>query len=114
MLRKLKPTIRLLVRTRRFLDRLNYAGLVVLALAAAWWIVSGVVDLRVVFDAVGGGFVGALGIAGGIILLPFTLGLAPLYALSASGDWIPLLATCAGSPALLLVAPRTRGWMNSR
>jgi hypothetical protein len=84
--------------------RLSYGGLVVLALGIAWWLLAGFVDLHVVFDALGGGVLGAAGVAGGIVLLPLVYSLAPLYAAVTWGDWMPLIFSAAGSSVLALVA----------
>ena len=82
---------------------MTYAGLVLFALGVAWWLLAGFVDLAVVFDAMGRGAVGAAGVAGGIVLLPLTYTLAPLYAALTWGDWMPLIFSAAGSSVLALI-----------
>ncbi len=84
--------------------RLTYAGLILFALGVAWWLLAGFVDLLVVFDALGRGAVGATGVAGGIVLLPLVYVLAPLYAVVAWGDWMPLIFSAAGSSVLAVIA----------
>jgi len=88
--------------------RLTWAGLVLFALGVAWWLLAGFVDLVVVFDALGRGAVGAAGVASGIVLLPFTYAVAPLYALFTWGDWMPFILSAAGSSVLALIG----GFMN--
>jgi hypothetical protein len=88
---------------QRLMRRLTYGGLVLFALGVAWWLLAGFVDLVVVFDALGRGAVGAAGVAGGIVLLPLTYAVAPLYAALNWGDWMPLLLSAAGSSVLALI-----------
>jgi hypothetical protein len=99
----LKATAELGRLQQRLLRRLTYAGLVLFALGVAWWLLAGFVDLVVVFDALGRGAVGAAGVAGGIVLLPLTYAVAPLYAALTWGDWMPLLFSAAGSSILALI-----------
>jgi len=96
---------------QRLLRRLTYAGIALSALGVAWWLLAGFVDLVVVFDALGRGAVGAAAVAFGIVLLPFTYTVAPLYAGVTWGDWMPLLVSAAGSSLLALLGrflPRNR------
>jgi len=88
---------------RALMRRLTYAGLALSALGVAWWLLAGFVDLVVVFDALGRGAVGAAAVAGGIVLLPFTYTVAPLYAAVTWGDWMPFVFSAAGSSLLALL-----------
>ncbi len=106
MRRFLKSAIDLALLPQRTAGRLPWDRLILLALGIACWLVAGFVDLRILFDALGGGIVGALGVAGGITLLPLTFGASPLYALFEWGDWMPLVFTCAGPGILALMAPQ--------
>lgn len=87
----------------RLIRRLTYAGLVPFALGVAWWLLAGFVDLAVLFDALGRGAAGAAAVAGGVILLPFTYTVAPLYAGLVRADWMPLVFSAAGSCLLALL-----------
>ncbi len=91
--------------SHRVTGRMTFAALGLLALGTAWCLLAGFVDLRIVYDALGGGWVGAAGIASGIILAPLTYGVAPLYALFIWADPMPLLFTIAGTGVLALLAP---------
>lgn len=91
--------------------RLTYAGLVLFALGAACWLLAGFVDLVVVFEALGRGAVGAAGVVSGIILLPFTYSIAPLYSALTWGDWMPFLLSAAGCWVL---APMSRHMSGNR
>ena len=94
--------------SQRLTARLTYAGLVILALGVAWWLIAGFLDLHVVFDALGGGLFGAFGVVGGLTLLPWVYGLAPLYALFTWGDWTPLAFTFAGTTVVTLIGPHLK------
>ena len=58
-----------------------------------WGIVGLLVNLGVVHDAIGWGF---FGIILAFIFFPFTITVAPFYALVAWGDWLPLIVTYGG------------------
>jgi len=58
-----------------------------------WGIVGLLVNLGVVHDAIGWGF---FGVILAFIFFPFTLTIAPFYALVAWGEWLPLIVTYGG------------------
>ncbi len=101
--RLLKATAELGRLQQHLMRRLTYAGLILFALGVAWWLLAGFVDLIMVFDALGRGAIGAAGVAGGIVLLPLVYALAPLYAVVAWGEWMPLIFSAAGSSVLALL-----------
>jgi hypothetical protein len=91
-------------RLQQFLlRRLTFAGLLLYALGAAWWLLAAFVDLAIVHEALGRGATGAAGVAFGIVLLPLVYAVAPLYAVLNWSDWMPLLFSTAGASLLALL-----------